>query len=86
MGTLSAILAGFRRGHDRRATARALRDLSAAQLADIGIHSDNIDDVVSAMLASDAGRPAAPRPAVAGLARASVPAVAERRRANPLAA
>ena len=86
MSMLSAILAGFRRGNARRSAAHTLRGLSAAQLADIGIHPDAIDDVVSAMLANSAGAKATPRLGVVPVARPSAPVVPARLRAKPLAA
>ena len=44
-----SLFASFQRGQTRRTAAHALRGLSAAQLDDIGIAPDQIDDVVDAM-------------------------------------
>lgn len=58
MGPIFSILAAFRRGEARRATARSLRGMSAAQLTDIGIPVDGIDDVVESMLSANEYGPA----------------------------
>jgi hypothetical protein len=63
MSTLLSLLSGFRRGKARRAAARTLHGLSAAQLADIGIPPDRIEDVVDEMLVLNEHR--ASRPALA---------------------
>jgi uncharacterized protein YjiS (DUF1127 family) len=66
---LSSFLASFRRGRIRRSAVRALRGLSAEQLADLGIAPDRIGDAVDGLIARDATRPARTRtgPAAVGL-------------------
>lgn len=71
MNTFSSLLAAFRQGSARRSAAHALRSLPAAQLADLGIPADAIDDVVEAMLARPEQRPVRPWPAI-GVARAQL--------------
>lgn len=44
------LLAWFRKGSARRSASRSLYGLSRAQLADLGIPPDRIDDVVDEML------------------------------------
>jgi len=51
-----SLLASFRKGLTRRSAVRTLRNLSPAQLRDIGIPSDSLDDVVGEMLALTAAR------------------------------
>jgi uncharacterized protein YjiS (DUF1127 family) len=60
MTALSALFASFRRGRIRRSAAHTLRGLSAEQLADLGIASDGIEEVVNALITRDAAS-AAPR-------------------------
>ena len=51
MIALSSFLAAFRRGRIRRSAVHALRGLSSEQLADLGIASDGIGDVVDGLIA-----------------------------------
>lgn len=60
MTALAALFASFRRGRIRRSAAHTLSGLSAEQLADLGIASDGIGDVVDALITRDAAS-AAPR-------------------------
>jgi hypothetical protein len=50
MNALHNMLAAFRKGQVRRSAARSLYGLSGAQLADLGIPADRIEDVVDDML------------------------------------
>lgn len=52
MLSFSSVLDCFRRGAARRSSVRALRNLSAAQLRDIGVAPDHIGEVVDAMVDS----------------------------------
>lgn len=52
MLSLSTMIEGFRKGSTRRASVRALKGLSAAQLRDIGVPPDQIGEVVDAMVDS----------------------------------
>jgi uncharacterized protein YjiS (DUF1127 family) len=54
MTALSSFLAAFRRGRIRRSAVRTLRGLSSEQLADLGIASDGIGDVVDGLIAREA--------------------------------
>ena len=54
MIALSSFLAAFNRGRTRRSAVRALRGLSSEQLADLGITSDGIGDVVDGLIARQA--------------------------------
>ena len=54
MIALSSFLAAFRRGRIRRSAVRELRSLSSGQLADLGITSDGIGDVVDGLIARQA--------------------------------
>jgi len=60
-----SLFAPFRRGDTRRSATRTLRGLSAAQLADLGITPDGIDDVVDTMLLQNEHRQDLRRPAPA---------------------
>lgn len=51
MFNLSSFLASFHRARIRRSAVHALRGLSSEQLADLGIASDGIGDVVDGLLA-----------------------------------
>lgn len=57
MFNLSSFLASFRRGRIRRSAVHALRGLSSEQLADLGIASDGIGDVVDGLIANRASSP-----------------------------
>ena len=50
MTALSALFASFRRGRIRRSAAHTLRGLTAEQLADLGIASDGIEEVVDSLI------------------------------------
>ena len=50
MSALTSLLAWFRKGEARRSASRSLHRLSVAELADLGIPPDRIDDVVDEML------------------------------------
>jgi uncharacterized protein YjiS (DUF1127 family) len=50
MFSLLQLLASFRQGSARRSAARALRRLPPAQLADLGIAPDQIDDLIEATM------------------------------------
>jgi uncharacterized protein YjiS (DUF1127 family) len=54
MTALLALFASFRRGRIRRSAVHTLRGLSAEQLADLGIASDGIEEVVDALITRDA--------------------------------
>jgi hypothetical protein len=54
MFNLSPFLASFRRARIRRSALHALRGLSSEQLADLGIASDGIGEVVDGLLANRA--------------------------------
>jgi uncharacterized protein YjiS (DUF1127 family) len=68
MFALSSLLATFRRGQIRRSAAHTLRTLSPAQLADLGIASDGIDDVVDGLIAHQGGLPPRARTGSAAVA------------------
>jgi hypothetical protein len=50
MNALAGLLSSFRKGSARRSAARSLASLTAAELADLGMTPDRIDDVVDEML------------------------------------
>ena len=50
MSVLTSLLTWLRKGNARRSASRSLHRLSAAELADLGIPPDRIDDVVDEML------------------------------------
>ena len=54
MFNLSSFLASFRRARIRRSAVHTLRGLSSEQLADLGIASDGIGDVVDGLIARQA--------------------------------
>jgi uncharacterized protein YjiS (DUF1127 family) len=54
MIALSSFLAAFHRGRIRRSAVRTLRGLSSEQLADLGIASDGIGEVVDGLIAREA--------------------------------
>jgi uncharacterized protein YjiS (DUF1127 family) len=54
MFNLSSLLASFRRARIRRSAVHALRGLSSEQLADLGIASDGIGEVVDGLIANRA--------------------------------
>ena len=54
MFALSALLDSFRRGKIRRSAVHTLRGLSSEHLADLGIASDGIDEVVDGLIARQA--------------------------------
>lgn len=60
-----SLFAPFRRGDTRRSAVRTLRGLCAAQLADLGITPDGIEEVVDTMLMQNEHREEARRPAPA---------------------
>ena len=79
MLTILKLLQGFREGSARRSAVRTLGSLSAAQLRDLGIPADGIDDFVGTMLAVHHSRRAN-----AAAATSPLPSVAAAR--NPVAA
>jgi uncharacterized protein YjiS (DUF1127 family) len=58
MFNLSSLFASFRRARIRRSAVHALRGLSSEQLADLGIASDGIGELVDGLIASRAAAPA----------------------------
>jgi uncharacterized protein YjiS (DUF1127 family) len=52
MFNLSSFLASFRRARIRNSAVHALRGLSSEQLADLGIASDGIGEVVDGLIAN----------------------------------
>ena len=68
MIALSSFLAAFRRGRIRRSAVHTLRGLSSEQLADLGIASDGIGDVVDGLIARQAAHSARTPTASAGVA------------------
>lgn len=68
MIALSSFLTAFRRGRIRRAAVRTLRGLSSEQLADLGIASDGIGDVVDGLIAREAASSARTRTSSAAAA------------------
>lgn len=54
MVNLSSVLASVRRARIRGSAIHALRGLSSEQLADLGIASDGIGDVVDGLIANRA--------------------------------
>lgn len=53
---LSEFVAAFRQGSARRSAVRTLASLSSAELRDLGLPPDRIDEVVGDMLARRQGR------------------------------
>ena len=72
------LLASFRQGSARRSATRALRGLTAAQLADLGITPDQIDDIVDAALQRSRAEADVAAVRAASAARRALPAAAGR--------
>ena len=70
MSVLTSLLTWVREGNARRSASRSLHRLSAAELADLGIPTDRIYDVVDEMLLMNEHR----RDCAVSASRAAVPA------------